>query len=260
MTSVPADDRGFTLGDGLFETVLARAGELVLWERHMDRLERACATMSLPPPDRGACRVAAAQALTEADLHAVRAAVRLSWSAGSGGRGLDRPSPCIPRLLAQAGPAPRADGPVSLATVAVRRNEASPTSRLKTLSYLDQVLARREARGAGADEALMLNTRGELVSAAAANLFWIEGRALFTPALECGVLDGVVRGALIERARAEGFEVREVRAGPEALDQADAAFLTNSLIGVRAVAAVDGRRFEPHPRVAALAEMADDLV
>src|SRR5690606_1825692 len=121
----------------------------------------------------------------------------------------------------------------------------SPASRLKTLAYVDNVLARREARAVGADEAVMLNGSGEVACAAAANLFWLAGGRLFTPALECGVLAGVARGAVIAAAPSLGLEVAEVRAGLEAAQAADAVFLTNSLVGVRSVSAWDGRRYEP---------------
>jgi branched-chain amino acid aminotransferase/4-amino-4-deoxychorismate lyase len=252
--SLPADDRGFTLGDGLFETVLARNGELVLWEAHMDRLARGCAALGLPAPDLQACRITAEEELADAGLKASRAAVRISWSAGSGGRGLDRPARIVPRLVAQAAPAPRPQGPAALSIVSVRRNETSPASRLKALSYLDQVLARREAQAMGADEAVMLNGRGELACCGAANLFWLRDRTLSTPALDCGVLDGIMRAALISAARAEGYEVREVRARPAELEDADAVFMTNSLIGVRAVCALDERRYDMEPAVAALIE------
>jgi branched-chain amino acid aminotransferase/4-amino-4-deoxychorismate lyase len=255
--TLPVDDRGFTLGDGLFETVLARGGEPVLWDRHMDRMARGCATMDLPAPDPVRCRRAAAEALAGAG--SARAAVRLTWSAGSGGRGLDRPELSAPRLVVTASPARKPDSPARVATVALRRNETSPVSRLKTLSYLDQVLARREAKASGADEALMLNTRGELACCAAANLFWLAGRTLFTPALDCGVLDGIMREALIERAREAGWPVHEVRAGADALDDADAVFMTNSLIGLRPIAAIDGRAFEPDPLVGNLAALVQDL-
>ena len=250
--TLPASDRGFTLGDGLFETVLARSGDLVLWDRHMERLMRGCASLGLPTPDAQACRIVAEEELEDAGLGDERAAVRVSWSAGSGGRGLDRPTNPVPHLVVQASAAPRSEGPVSLSIVSVRRNEATPVSRLKTLSYLDQVLARREARAMGADEALMLNARGELACCAAGNLFWREGRMLFTPALECGVLDGILRAELIGRARAAGYAVREVRAMTSVLDRAEAVFVTNSLVGVRAVVAVDERPFEPDGAVSSL--------
>lgn len=236
--TVPFDDRGLLLGDGLFETVLAQDGNLVRLDAHLDRLTAACATLGLPAPDRRA----AARAMREALAGSVaRSAVRLTVTAGSGGRGLDRPAPPTLRLFATAAPSPRPDTSAKLALVSVRRNDASPASRLKTLSYLDNVLARNEARRNGADEALMLNTRGEIACGAAANIFWIAGGRLYTPALECGVLAGIMRGAVIEAAMGLGLEVAEVRAGPEDLAQAEGVFLTNSLIGLRRVSALDGR-------------------
>jgi len=257
MVDLPCDDRGFTLGDGLFETILAKDGKLAHWDLHLARLERGCQALGLPPPDAGACHRAAEAALTEAGLGGARAAVRLTWTAGSGGRGLDRPPVPQPRLVATAAPSSVSAAPVRLVTSSVRRNDGSPASRLKSLAYIDNVLARREARAAGGDEAVMLNTRGEVACAAAANLFWVRARTLFTPALECGVLDGVTRGLLMARAQAQGWSVREVRAGPEALEAADAVLLTNSLTGVRAVERVDDLTLEPAGAVAALAALLD---
>jgi branched-chain amino acid aminotransferase/4-amino-4-deoxychorismate lyase len=251
---IPVDDRGFTLGDGLFETLLAIDGQLVNWDAHIDRLHRGCEALGLPKPAPIDCQAVAEEAL-ESVLGLRRAAVRISLTAGSGGRGLDRPDDPGRLLVAKASPAPDPGRPVRLLTSPIRRNEGSPTSRLKTLSYLDSVLARREAQARGADEALMLNARGELACAAAANLIWIEGRELFTPALDCGVLDGTVRAALLARAA-----VHEVRAGPEALAEADALYLTNSLIGVSPVRSLDGRVFEPHPREGELQALVADLV
>ncbi len=114
-----------------------------------------------------------------------------------------------------------------------RRNQASLASRLKTLAYLDNVLARREAVAAGADEAVMLNTLGEVACAAAANLFWLKDDVLLTPAPETGRMDGVMARQVADAAVALGIDARQVREGPAALGGADAVFLTNSLIGVR---------------------------
>lgn len=244
MTGVPFDDRGLTLGDGLFETLLARDGDLVAFEAHLARMTAGCAVLGLPPPDLDLARRLCGEALTQADLQMGRAAVRLTLTAGSGGRGLTRPAAPAPRLFATAAPAPRSSGPARVIVASARRNEGSPTSRLKTLSYLDNVLARREAEAAGADEAVMLNTRGEVACAAAANLFWRSGGRLFTPALACGVLDGIVRGQILAGARAEGRPVEEVTLGADALAGAEALVLTNSLIGVRPVSSLDGRSLD----------------
>jgi branched-subunit amino acid aminotransferase/4-amino-4-deoxychorismate lyase len=253
MTAVPPDDRGLLLGDGLFETLLAQAGRPLFLEAHLARLARGCGVLGLPVPDEAAVRRALDQALAGAGLIDARAAVRLTWTAGSGGRGLDRPAALQPRLVVTAAPALLPAGPARLAIVTVRRNPGSPASRLKTLAYLDNVLARREALAAGADEAVMLNTAGEVACAAAANLFWVRDGRLCTPALDCGVLDGIVRSQILRIAAGMGVGVSEVRAAAEALGLAEAIFLTNSLIGVRAVSRLGGREWTPHPLTASLA-------
>ncbi|HEY4030116.1 MAG TPA: aminotransferase class IV [Caulobacteraceae bacterium] len=251
---IPIDDRGFLLGDGLFETVLFKTGRPVLWEAHVARLLRGCAAIGLPAPDAGRLRTEADQAVAGQGLGGARAAVRLTWTAGSGGRGLGRPEPLLPRLTASAAENARPQTPATVAVSAIRRNEHSPSARLKSLGYLDNVLARREAEAAGADEALLLDTAGHLACAAAANLFWIADGRLHTPSLACGVLDGIMRAQVIAAA-----PVEEVRADLAALQRAEAAFLTNSLIGIRPIAALDGRGLAPHPvidqLIARLAEL-----
>lgn len=237
---IGADDRGFLLGDGLFETVLWDGGALAAFDAHAARLIAGCATIGLPAPTCQRLNAAALTAIAEARLQGARAAVRLTWTAGSGGRGLNRPTAITPRLIASAVSSPKPTTPARLIISSVRRNEGSPSSRLKSLAYLDNILARREATEAGADEAIMLNNRGEIACASAANLFWFEGETLVTPALDCGVLDGIMRAAVMARARGLGWIVRETSANPRALEQASSLFLTNSLTGVRIVAALDG--------------------
>lgn len=247
---IPLDDRGLLLGDGLFETLLAIDGRPVRSAAHLDRMAAGCAVLGLPPLDRSRAERLIAEALAAAPP---RAAVRLTLTAGSGGRGLERPAAPQVRMVATAAPAPRPQSPARLATATVRRNDASPAARLKTLSYLDNVLARREAQAAGADEALMLNTGGELACAAAANLFWISKDRLFTPDLACGVLAGTMRARVLAAAQDLGVEVQEARSGREVLASAQAVFLTNALIGVRPVGSLDGAALPSHPLAERLA-------
>ena len=242
--SLPPDDRGFTLGHGLFETVLFEDGRLRHWSAHVARLAQSCPALGLPSPEPEACASAAEVALQAAGAPP-RAAERLNWSAGSGGRGLDSPATPKPRLTASAAPLPPAQRTLlSLALSSIRRNESSPAARLKTLAYLDNVLARAEAQAAGADEALMLNSRGEVACAAAGNVFWVQGGQVLTPALDCGVLAGVMRSAVLRACAAAGLIAAEVRARPADLAGAPM-FLTNSLIGVRPVSALDGAARPP---------------
>jgi branched-chain amino acid aminotransferase/4-amino-4-deoxychorismate lyase len=233
LDAIPLDDRGLLLGDGLFETLLFTRGALVLAEAHARRMTDGAAVLGLQPPEPAAFIDCALAAVRTAGLSGARAAVRVTLTAGSGGRGLDRPAAPQPRLFATAALAVQPDSPAALFIAQTRRNQASPSSRLKTLAYLDNVLARREAAAAGADEAVMLNTLDELACAAAANLFWLKHGVMFTPAPETGRMDGVMAQQAAAAAAAIGIEVRQVREGPETLVGADAVFLTNSLIGVR---------------------------
>jgi len=193
---IAPDDRGFTLGDGLFETLLSVDGRLRDTDAHLDRMAAGCQVLGLPDLD----SARAETVLAAAGAGPGRWAVRLTLTAGSGGRGLDRPPGVEPLLIATAAPSPRPSEPARLITAQVRRNDRSPAARLKTLSFLDNVLARAEATEAGVDEALMLNTGDQIACAAAANLFWITGGELFTPALTCGALAGVTRAQVIAKA------------------------------------------------------------
>lgn len=252
MTEIPLDDRGFTLGHGLFETVLWAGGTLEYWDAHAERMARGCRALGLPEPSPTALLTAAEEAVLAAG-RPERAAVRLNWTAGSGVRGLDPPTRYEPRLTASAAASAAPVVPVRLATAKVRRNDRSPAARLKSLSYLDNVIARDEARAAGAEEALMLNTAGEVACAAAANVFWIRHEEVFTPSLDCGVLDGVMRRQAIAACHALGIPVEEVFATPSRVAGAPM-FITNSLIGVRQAASLDAIALPGSPLIAAIAK------
>ena len=241
MTFVPLSDRGLLLGDGLFETLLAVDGAVLHPRAHLDRMAASCDVLGLPSPDRQAALVMMGAALARAGLTSGRAAVRLTLTAGSGGRGLVRPDEPELRMFATAAASPRPEAPARLALASVRRNGSSVTSGHKTLAYLDNVMARREALAAGGDEAVMLNTEGHLACAAAANLFWISGQRLLTPDLSCGVLPGTERARVLAAAAAAGLEVETVRVGPEVLARADGIFLTNCLNGLWRVGQWQGR-------------------
>jgi len=235
---LPADDRGLTLGDGLFETLLAVEGGLAHAALHFRRLAASAAALGLPPPpEANRLEAVAREALARNRLDRGRAAVRLTLTAGRSVRGLARDPSAAGRLLVTASPAPEAGTPVRLATVSVRRNPASPASRHKTLSYIDSVMALRQAHEAGADEAVMFNTRGRPACAAAANLvFRIDGE-MVTPPLSEGVLAGTTRTRLL-KALPEMVERRLTRAEAR---KADALVLTNALRGIRPALSWDGR-------------------
>jgi branched-chain amino acid aminotransferase len=122
----------------------------------------------------------------------------------------------------------------------IPRNEHSPLARVKSLNYLDNVLARREAEARGVDDALLLNTAGDLACASAANLFLLLDGSLITPSVTSGALPGTLRELIaIELAPRVGLEVVERMVRPEDLQVADEVFLTNALMGIVSLTEVD---------------------
>jgi branched-chain amino acid aminotransferase len=234
------DDRGFTLGDGLFETMRAYGGRVFRLRAHLERLRASADRLGIPVPPDLEDAVRATVAASGLDS----AAVRLTVSRGVGGVGLAPPEPARPTVVITARPYAPAERWYSdgLRTVFARGrlSEHALTAGMKRLGYLDQVAAQAEARAAGADEALFLDTAGHLAEGAASNVFLVVGGALWTPPLSCGVLPGITRGVVLELAAASGIPVREEPVPPGALRDADEAFLTSSLRALVPVVAIGG--------------------
>ncbi len=126
-------------------------------------------------------------------------------------------------------------------TVSFPRNPDSPLVRLKSLNFLENILGRKEAAAAGADEGIFLNTRGEVTEGTVSNVFLVDSRGrLVTPHPASGLLPGITREVVVELARDLGLEVAEEVVLPEQLRAAREAFLTNSLLGVMPLVALDG--------------------
>ena len=236
-------ERGLTLGDGVFETMLAAGANIFRPAEHFERLAQGAALLAIDLPPAEHLLAAVLEALSA--NHLAAAVVRLTVSRGPDtGRGLDVPRDLAPTIIVRVTEhKPKGLDEPGLATVlsSVRRNESSPLSRVKCLSYADNVLARLEARRRGADEAVLLNTAGEVCCASAANLFVVNGRALVTPSVESGALPGVTRRCVIELAVARGIAVHEAPVLPEDLWGADEAFLTNTVVGVAGLTSLEGR-------------------
>ena len=238
-------DRGFTLGDGLFETMRARGGAVLRIERHLSRLWAGAAVLGLSPLPKDE-ELADAIARTLAANELAEAAVRLTVSRGVPERRGLLPEP-EPRPSVVVHAEPFAGYPDELYARGVRavisgipRNERSPLSRIKSLNYLGNVLARREAEARGADDALLLNTAGDLACASAANLFLLLDGTLVTPSVTSGTLPGTVRELLTsELAPRVGLEVVERTVRPQELRAAEEAFLTNALMGIVPLIEVD---------------------
>ncbi len=241
-------DRGFLLGDGVFETMAARDGKIVFADLHLQRLKRGADTLGIKVPYSIPELISAVISLLRETGHASqsRAAVRLALTRGTGPRGIVPSPDAKPTVLITCSPAPTAKESVSAIVATGRRNEMSPTANLKTLTYLDQILARREADIADADDAILLNTQGKAACATVANLFLWDSNTLITPPLSDGCLDGTVRRKVLEIAAATGIAAFEESITTSTLANVESAFLTNSLVGLQPLHSIEGRALKIH--------------
>lgn len=260
-------DRGFTLGDGLFETIRVGSGTVPWIDQHLARLRMGATAIALFMPwddvqfGRAIADTIRANGLTDG-------VVRLTISRGVPlKRGLLPGSEPTPTMVITAQsfagyPGILYDHGMRAMTSRIVRNERSPLTNVKTLSALDQVMARHEAAACGVDEALMCNTSGHLACASAANLFLVVTGTLVTPDTSSGALAGTTRHRVVmELAPLLGLTVTLRMVTVDELFIADEAFLTSTLVGVMPLTFVDGRpigRGRPGPLTMAMAATLED--
>jgi branched-chain amino acid aminotransferase len=223
-------DRGFTLADGLFETMRARGGTVFRLDAHLDRLSASARTLGIPiaPGLRDHIAAASRTAFTYGYEHA---SVRLTVTRGPAPPGLAPPPHPAPTVTLAISPLTPSSEPhsVAVAMATSRRNEHALTSGMKTLSYTESVLALSRAKAAGADDALFLDTAGHVSEATASNVFAVIDDTLVTPPLTCGVLPGITRAAVLEIAPALGIVTAEREIAESELAKASELFLTSSI-------------------------------
>lgn len=248
-------DRGFQLGDGIFETLRARAGHVTELDQHLARLHRSAAGLELTLPDdvndrlaRGIATLLAAEGLDRAGADA---SIRITVTRGTyRARGVLPPDEgATATLVVQAWPvivAPpgHLERGMHLAPSRVRRDPRNPLATLKTTSRAEYVYARLEARRAGADDALFLTIDDHLSESTSANIFLVrttEGAPeLATPSLDCAILPGTTRSWLLAWAVRVGLRPFEGRLSAGDLARADEAFLCSSVAGILPVTEFDG--------------------
>ncbi len=256
-------DRSFLYGDGLFETMLVHKGKPFRWAQHLERLRNGAAFLKLRVPfPPNVLRDFAAQLIEQNRM--LDALLRITLSRGVGPRGYSPKGADHPNAVMSLHPAPDIDSKNppqwSLITSSVRLPANEPLARFKTCNKLPQVLARAEADEYGADEALLLNTNGDVVEAASSNLFWIEDQAVCTPPLVSGILAGVTRAMVLEICRKLKIATRETNIVPEALQRAQGVFLSLSSWGIVEAMTLDNQELSQSPLVERMREEYHRLV
>jgi branched-chain amino acid aminotransferase len=240
-------DHGLLYGDGVFEGIRSYAGKVFRLKQHLDRLWNSAKAIWLEIPMSQDAMAKAIQD-TLATNGILDGYIRLVVTRGVGTLGLD-PNRCsqpqvivitdkitlYPDELYQKG--------LEIVTVSTQRNHpAALNARIKSLNYLNNILAKIEGLQAGCIEALMLNHKGEVAECTGDNIFLVRGGKLLTPPTDAGILEGITREAVMELARDAGIEVREIPLTKHDVFIADECFLTGTAAEVVPVVKVDSRK------------------
>ncbi|MFN3192175.1 MAG: branched-chain-amino-acid transaminase [Aureliella sp.] len=239
-------DHGLLYGDGVFEGMRAYNGKVFRLREHMDRLyESARAILLQIPIDPKEMEKAVIDTLARNNL--TDAYIRLVVTRGGGELGLDPDKTVDPQVIVIADhikmyPKELYENGLEIITAATIRNHPAALSpRIKSLNYLNNIMAKIEGKQAGCAEALMLNHKGEVAECTGDNIFIVRRGILMTPAIDAGILEGITRNAVMELAREEGIEVRELPFTRYDIYVADECFLTGSAAEVIPVIKLDQR-------------------
>jgi aminodeoxychorismate lyase len=260
---VPLNDRGFLLGDGLFETVRVARRRPFRLGQHLERLSRGADHFKIKLP----------QTIREIQKHAAELIVRnalaegvlrITLTRGPGGRGYSTAGAERPTLALTLHALPPQDSeePLqwSLVTSSFRLPASDGVAAYKSTSRILNVLARAEAEAQGADEALLLNTNGEVGETASGNLFWVYDDKICTVPTGRGILPGITRAVVLEVCQSLGLETNKRVIKPEMLRKAEGVFVTQSALGIVPIAAFDGLPVAPSPLVDQIATAYNDLL
>lgn len=226
-------DLGFIFGASVYETLRTYGGRPFLLDKHLARLRYSAESLRITP-DLADDEIVSRISETMAAADNPESLIRIILSAGVGVIDYGEDAAAKPTLVILVKPLPNdwertPEQVIHVALVDVVRNHPrSVNPRIKSSNLLNNLLATREARSKGAEEAIMLNYRGEVAEGALTNVFIVKDRVVKTPTLETTVLAGITRGLALELATKKGFETEECVILPDELFQADEAFLTGT--------------------------------
>lgn len=245
---IPVNDRGFLLGDGLFETMPVAGGRPFRLAQHLERLARGADFLKIKLPfTPGELEGFAGEFIERNQMP--DAVLRLTLTRGPGGRGYAPEKNAKPTILMTLHRVPPPANPAGwkLTTSSFRIPVGDPLAWFKTTSKIMHVMARTEAAERGADEALLLNTNGEAAETAGGNLFWVQGGNICTVPVSCGILPGITRAVVLEICRSLGLPAGESVITPVELHKTEGLFVTQSVFGVVPVAELNGKPVKSSP-------------
>lgn len=239
-------DRGFQYGDGLFETIEVENGVPIYLKQHLERLLKGCTVLKIPPPTLETLKQEAIQLALSAGSK--KAVLKLILTRGSGGRGYRQPESIETTRLFSFHPFPEYPESYQQQGIAVKfcqtRLGLNPgLAGIKHLNRLEQVLARSEWNSADIQEGLMLDINGLVIEGTMSNVFIVKNNCLYTPLIQqCGV-SGVLRNIIILLARENNIRIVEKVLTKSDIDSANEVFVSNSIIGIWPVKAIENKTY-----------------
>jgi len=240
---VSVNDRGLAYGDGLFETIAVRDGELRFFGAHYARLVVSCRRLQIPVPEQQHLLDYAAQLLAE-ERHGT---LKIIITRGSGKRGYALPDSAQPTCAVGFSPELPEASPlkgISARFCQTRISSNIATAGMKTLNRLEQVMARAEWQDKTICEGIMLGTQGEVVCGTMTNIFLVTQGRIITPVLDQYGVHGVMRAQVMDVANSRGLSCNEERIDADRLGEFDELFMTNSRIGVWPVAQLHQHNYQ----------------
>jgi len=231
--------RSLFYGEGVFETFRWKSKLPNYFNRHLERMLNGANSLGIPYPSNEQIKDALLKGLLEAGIS--DAYVKIGLLSIGNSHYYKDPSDYSILIVIREYLQPKSV--IDTTVSSYRRNSSSPVLMIKSFNYLENILAKKEAMSSGYDEALFLNEKGEVAEGTVSNVFFIKDDVLFTPAPDCGLLKGVVRGVVIELASDWGLELKEGKFDLSMLKSSDAIFLTNSLMAAVVVNTVNDCRF-----------------
>ncbi len=240
-------DHGFLYGDGVYETLRAYNGVVFKIDEHIERLFRSALMIGLKLPKTHEGIKRAIHKTIETNRHK-EAYIRLSISRGEGPLGLDpelcaKPTFVIMSNLFKGHPEKNYRQGVKIAIVDIKRNfKGALNPKIKSLNFLNNILAKIEAKNRGAYEAIMLNHEGHIAEGTICNIFFVRNNVLYTPETGVGILDGITRKIILDSARDLKIKTKEGKFRRNDIYKAREVFISNTTMEVMPVTTVDDKK------------------